>query len=508
MKHIFFKIKNKIKKFDFKSISKKHKIKKVIEIDNKSRENLLTKNHLHHFTLENINSKIGDKFLITKVIKKSKDKVVYDFLNSFIVECTSTKNNHNYYDIKEDDFKNSNFLNVTHLISEMTNKYGSEDILNLGVNLYKFKFLEKLESIESKITNKKKVRQIDKILDEKIEDISKKIFQSEISEKVLNQNKEEIEVFEKNEIKSIRGGFGDGLYEASKKNKNIVALVCDLKDSLKLTKFEKEFKNRFFEMGICEQNMASAAAGMCINNKIPFICSFAVFSPTRNLDQIRVSICYSNHNVKVIGGHAGLLTGEDGGTHQSLEDVSIMRSLPNMKVLVPSDYYETYKATIEISKIKSPCYLRLSRAEVKSITKKSDKFEIGKINVLYEKGYDIIIIACGVGCQISLESINLLEKENIKITILNSHTIKPLDKKTILKYANYCNKIITIEEHQIIGGLGGAVCELLSKEKPSYVERIGVDDKFGQSGEGFELLKKYNISKEEILKRAKILLKK
>jgi len=502
---LFFKIKNEIKQIS-NDFFKNNKIDKTIFLDEKSHKKLIEnkikkKNKFNHFTLENLNHNVGDKILITKIIQKTKDKIIYDFKNSVVVKCVSKKKNHNYYNLKKENFDFSNFQNIENLITLIKSQYKElgNDVLKLGINFTSFKLLNDLEKLEKDI--------LENELDKNIINMSKNMYKNEISSKIKKENETKIKILKKNETDSIRGGFGDAMFELGKINKNVVVLTADLKGSLCLNKFEESYPNKFFEMGIMEQNMASCASGMCINGKIPFITSFACFSPMRNLDQIRVGIAYSKNNVKIIGGHSGLLTGEDGGTHQALEDISVMRTLPNIEVIVPCDYNQTYNSTIEISKTKTPTYLRLSREKVKSITKKNDKFEIGKIDILYEKGYDLIIVACGIGCQISLESVKLLEKENIEVTILNSHTIKPFDKKTLLKFREKCDNFITIEEHQIIGGLGSVVCETLSEFNPAFVERIGMVDKFGESGKGFELLEKFNISKEEILKRAKKLLK-
>ena len=305
---------------------------------------------------------------------------------------------------------------------------------------------------------------------------------------------------------STRVGFGLGILEAAKINNNIVALTADLKGSVCLEKFEKEFPNNFYEFGISEQNMMSAAAGMCLNNKIPFVTSFAVFNPGRNWDQLRVSICYSNHNVKILGSHAGLTTGPDGATHQALEDIAITRVLPNLTVIVPCDEEEARKASIESAKYVGPVYLRVSREKSLNITNKDSKFEIGKAIVL-DEGKDVTIIACGLTVQFALEAKAKLLGDGIDAVVINLHTIKPLDEKTILEYAKKTKKIVTIEEHQKAGGMGSAVCEFLAENYPIPIEIIGVEDSFGESGEGYELLKKYNISTEEIVKRVKKVMK-
>ena len=418
------------------------------------------------FTTKNIDHNIGDKFLVLKISKNKTDKKeLVDLENSFILKCTSKNENQNFYDIKKEDFVFSNYDSLNHLTNSILEKTKNPNSINAGINLIEYE-----------------------VLDKKIK----------TSKDFLNENDLH--------LKSTREGFSKAMMVLGEENEDVIACVCDLKSSLKLENFEKSFPKRFYEFGISEQNMASAAAGISHTGKIVFICSFSAFNPLRNLDQIRVSICYSNFNVKIVGAHSGLLTGEDGATHQCLEDISVMRILPNMTVVVPCDFNETYKATIQISKIYGPCYLRLSRENIEQITKEDDKFEIGKINVLYEKGYDLIIVACGIGCQIAKSSINEFEKRKIKITILNCHTIKPLDEKTLLKYRNKCSKFITIEEHQINGGLGSSISEFFSEVKPAVVKKIGMKDSFGESGKSFELLEKYKISKNEILKKAKEIL--
>ena len=310
-----------------------------------------------------------------------------------------------------------------------------------------------------------------------------------------------------NSKSSTRDGFGEGLVEVSKKNNNIVALTADLKDSLKLSEFEKLYPTRFFEFGICEQNMMSAAVGMTLNNKIAFVCSYAAFNPGRNWDQLRTSVCYSNANVKILGGHAGLTTGPDGATHQMLEDIAITRVLPNLIVFVPCVKEDTKKATIAITKHKGPAYLRVSREKSLDITNKKSEFQIGIANVL-DDGNDVTIIACGLTVQFTLEAKKiLLEKHKINCAVINLHTIKPLDEKTILKYAKKTGAIVTIEEHKIYGGMGSTVSEFLSSVYPVPIEIIGVKDTFGESGIGYELLNKYGISTDEIIKKVQKVLK-
>ena len=305
---------------------------------------------------------------------------------------------------------------------------------------------------------------------------------------------------------TIRAGFGQGLIDCAKKNSEIRVLTADLTDSLKLTDFKNMYPKRFFQMGICEQNMMSAAAGMSIIGKIPFVCSYAVFSPGRNWDQLRVSVCYSNHNVKIIGGHAGLTTGPDGATHQALEDIAITRVLPKLKVIVPCDAEETRKATIAIAKDLSPCYLRLTRENSLTITTKKSFFEIGVANVL-DEGTDVAIFACGIMLQFALKAREKLKEEGISAAVINMHTIKPLDVKTLVKYAKKCRAIVSCEEHQKMGGLGSAISEVLAQEVPTAQEFVAMQDCFGESGSGYDLLEKYRLSTKEIVLATKRVLK-
>lgn len=305
---------------------------------------------------------------------------------------------------------------------------------------------------------------------------------------------------------SIRTGFGRAMLELGKKNTQVVALCADLTESLKLEEFKKTFSKQFFEMGICEQNMMSAAAGMALIGKVPFVVSYAVFNPGRNWDQLRVSVCYSNHNVKVIGGHAGLTTGPDGATHQALEDIAITRVLPNLTVVVPCDEKQAYLATLAIGRLIGPCYLRLSREKSMNITSETDKFELGKAQVLID-GSDIAIFGCGITTQFALEAQKQLLQESISCAVINIHTIKPLDEKVVLEYAKKCGAIVSCEEHQAIGGLGSAIAELLAQKLPTPQEFVAIQDSFGESGEGYELLEKYGISTKNIVLKAKQVLK-
>lgn len=293
---------------------------------------------------------------------------------------------------------------------------------------------------------------------------------------------------------ATRDGYGHGLVELGKKNKNIYVLCADLTDSTRSGWFRDEFPERFIEVGIAEQNMIGIAAGLALSGKIPFISTYSVFCPGRNWDQLRVSVAYNKANVKLTGAHAGISVGPDGATHQGLEDIAITRCLPNMIVLSPCDYLETKKATIASAKIKAPVYLRFGREKTPVITTEKTKFKIGKANIL-RKGKGVTIIACG-----PLVYEALLAAEKIDAEVINCHTIKPLDKKTILKSVKKTGKAITLEEHQIFGGLGSAVAELLSQEHPAPLRIMGIPDKFGESGQPDELLDKFGLRAKDIIK--------
>lgn len=293
-------------------------------------------------------------------------------------------------------------------------------------------------------------------------------------------------------LKSTREGFGEGIVEVGRENPNVVVLTADLKESMRVEEFEKVFPERFFECGVAEQNMMGVAAGMALAGKIPFVTSFAVFSPTRAMDQLRVSICYPKLNVKIIGGHAGLITGEDGASHQALEDIAMMRVLPYMTVVVPADYLEAKKAVRECLKINGPVYIRLTRP--KTAVFEDFDFKIGKANIIKE-GKGVTVISCG-----PILSNVIKACEGIDAEIINCHTIKPIDVETIVASAKKTGKVVTVEEHQIYGGLGGAVAEVLSQYCPVPLKIIGINDTFGESGKPEELLEKYGLGVNNIKK--------
>ncbi|MBP3255474.1 MAG: transketolase family protein [Clostridia bacterium] len=304
------------------------------------------------------------------------------------------------------------------------------------------------------------------------------------------------------EKKATRQSYGEALAELGKENKNVVVLDADLSNATKTNIFAKEFPDRFFDMGISEQDMMTTAAGFATCSKIPYASSFAVFAAGRAYDQIRNSICYPNLNVKICATHAGITVGEDGATHQMLEDISLMRTLPNMTVICPSDDVQTKWAVKEISKLNGPVYVRLSRMATPIIYENNEKFEIGKA-VQIGEGTDASIIATGDVVSEAIKAKELLEKEGINVRVIDMHTIKPIDKEMIIKCAKETKKIITIEDHNIIGGLGSSVCEVLAEEEPCKVIRMGIKDTFGKSGKAEELMKYFKLTAEDIIKEVK-----
>ena len=299
-------------------------------------------------------------------------------------------------------------------------------------------------------------------------------------------------------MKATRQSFGEKIVELGKFNKDILVLTGDLAGSTKVLDFKKEFPERFFDIGIAEQDMLTTAAGMATCGKIPFVADYAVFTAGRAYEQIRNSICYPNLNVKICGSHGGVSMGKDGATHQMLEDFSLMRALPNMTVMCTSDDLQTKWAVEEILKINGPVYLRLGRNATPEIYDKNQKFEIGK-GIQIGNGTDGTVIATGVTVNEALKAKEELEKQGINIRVVDMHTIKPIDKDIIIKSAKETKKIVTIEDHSIIGGLGSCVCEVLSENYPTKVIRIGMQDEFGRSGSGEELLKYFGICSEKIV---------
>lgn len=301
--------------------------------------------------------------------------------------------------------------------------------------------------------------------------------------------------------KETRGGFGEGIAEAARRNPNVVALTADLAGSLKLNQFMKEFPERFVQCGIAEANMIGVAAGMTIGGKIPYTTTFANFSTSRVYDQIRQSVAYSGKNVKICASHAGLTLGEDGATHQVLEDIGMMKMLPGMTVIVPCDFNQTKAATIAIAEMDGPVYLRFGRPKWANFTAEDQKFEIGKAQVLAQ-GTDVTIIACGHLVWTAVEAAKILAEKGISVELINMHTIKPLDEKAIIKSLKKTGCVVTAEEHQINGGLGDSVANVAARECPVPHEYVAVMDTFGESGKPTDLLAKYGLSKENIVAAA------
>jgi transketolase len=331
---------------------------------------------------------------------------------------------------------------------------------------------------------------------------------------MLNSNlKLNLEIFSsKLEQKSSRDGFGEGLVLAGELNKNVVVLCVDVTESIRMNLFKNRFPERFIEMGIAEQNMAGVASGLAATGKIPVMGTYAVFSPGRNWEQIRTTICYNQQKVILVGSHAGLNVGPDGATHQALEDIALTRVLPHLAVIVSADSFEARKAIIKAIEYSTSVYLRLTREKSPILTAEETPFEIGKSQVFWlpekeEKFSGITIFACGYLVFEALKAAQELEKEGIDITVINNSAIKPLDKELILEWAKKSKAIITLEEHQIAGGMGSAISEFLGENYPIPIHFMGINDTFGESGEAEELIKKYKLSKEAIKEKVKELLK-
>ncbi len=311
----------------------------------------------------------------------------------------------------------------------------------------------------------------------------------------------------KKEPKAPRDLYGETLLELGGKRSDIVVLDADLSGSTKTTKFAKAFPERFFNLGVSEQDMIGTAVGLALTGKVPFASTFAVFETGRAWDQIRLAVCYSNINVKLVATHGGITVGEDGASHQALEDIALMRVLPNMTVIVPADATETSSVINAIVDYKGPVYVRLGRAKVPYVMPGDYKFKIGKAYI-FHIGRDANIIATGVMVDVANSAAEILRNQGIDTGVINMSTIKPLDKESLLQIAKNSKVIITAEEHSVIGGLGGAVCEFLSENYPVPVRRIGIKDLFGCSGSPNELLKLYGLTAEDIIKTTKEALKK
>ena len=310
-----------------------------------------------------------------------------------------------------------------------------------------------------------------------------------------------IKLFKKDvEQVAARDGYGKGLIWLGERDPNVVVLTGDLSESTRSHWFAEKFPKRFIEVGVAERNMMGIAAGLALSGKIAFVSSYATFNPGRNWDQFRVSVCYSRGNVKVAGAHAGISVGPDGATHQALEDIAITRVLPGLVVVVPCDAIEAQKATIAIAQeIKGPAYIRFGREKTPVITTDNTPFKIGQAEI-FRDGSDVAIIGCGMLVYNALLAAEELKKQEIQCMVVNNHTIKPIDRETITAAAKKCGAVVTVEEHQINGGAGSAILEVLAEECPVPAERVGMPDSFGESGQPFELVEKYGMGKDAIIK--------
>lgn len=295
-----------------------------------------------------------------------------------------------------------------------------------------------------------------------------------------------------------RDGYGEGLVALGGKNPNVVVLTGDLVESTRALEFSKKFPERFIECGVAEQNMMGIAAGLALSGKVPFVSSYAVFVPGRCWDQLRVSVCYSGANVKVAGAHAGISVGPDGATHQALEDIASVRAIPNLTVIVPCDSIETKKATIAAGEIVGPVYFRFAREKTPVITTEETPFKIGKAEIVFQSGTDVAIIGSGPVLYKALVAARELSAQGISSIVVNNHTIKPIDEETIVSVASQTKAVVTIEEHQTLGGCGSAVAEVLAKRYPVPVEFVGMPNTFGESGAPEELLEKYGMGVKDV----------
>lgn len=304
------------------------------------------------------------------------------------------------------------------------------------------------------------------------------------------------------EMVATRDGYGKGLVKAGEQDARIVVLCADLTESTRSQWFAEKFPARFVEVGVAEQNLAVLASGMAAAGKIPFISSYATFSPGRNNEQIRTNICINNQPVKIAGSHAGISVGPDGATHQALEDIALMRVMPRMVVVVPCDAIEAEKATLALAFNGQPSYIRLGREKSPVITTADTPFEVGKA-IIMRSGSDVALIACGILVSEALRAAELLAADGIEASVVNNHTIKPMDKETITAIAKKCGAVVTAEEHQIHGGMGSAVAEVLAQQCPMPMEFVGIHDRFGESGDPAELMKAFGLTAEDIATAAK-----
>lgn len=306
------------------------------------------------------------------------------------------------------------------------------------------------------------------------------------------------------EMVANRQGYGEGLVAAGEKDERVVVLCADLTESTRSNLFKEKFPERFIEVGVAEQALATIGAGMALAGKIPFISSYAIFSPGRNWEQIRTTIALNDVPVKIAGAHAGLTVGPDGATHQQLEDIALMRAMPNMTVIVPADSVEAKKATIEAAKTEHPVYMRFAREKTPVFTTEDSPFKIGRVEILWESKNPLAaVIGCGPLLYEALLAARELDKKGIEVQILNSHTVKPIDEQAIIRAAKTCGAVVTVEEHQVNGGLGGAVSEVLARNFPVPMEFVGMPNSFGESGQPDELLEKYGMKAKDIIEAVK-----
>ncbi len=308
------------------------------------------------------------------------------------------------------------------------------------------------------------------------------------------------------EMKSTREGYGEGLVVLGEKNPQVVVLSADLTDSTRASMFKEKFPERFFTMGVAEADMIGTAGGLSLVGKIPFCCTFGVFASGRVWDQVRVTICYSNLNVKIGGSHGGITVGEDGASHQSLEDITLMRVLPNMRVVVPCDAIETRKATINAAEVAGPVYIRFGRPSVPTITQEDTPFILGEA-ISMREGKDVAIFACGIMVYEALQAAKDLDKKGISARVIDVHTVKPIDEEKIFEAARETGAIVTAEEHQLSGGFGSAVAEVVGKEFPVPLEMVGIKDRFGESGNPQELMQDFGLTRFDIVKAVERVLK-
>ncbi|UCB57289.1 MAG: transketolase family protein [Candidatus Omnitrophota bacterium] len=306
------------------------------------------------------------------------------------------------------------------------------------------------------------------------------------------------------EMLYARDAYGEALVEIGQKNKDIVVLDADLAGSTRTAKFGKKFPRRFFDFGVAEQNMMGAAGGLASCGKIPFVSTFAIFGSGRAWDQVRNTICYNKLNVKIVVTHAGITVGPDGSSHQAIEDIGLMRAIPNMTIVVPCDAPETKEAIYAAAEYRGPVYVRLGRSKVTTVSKKGN-FKIGQACILRE-GKDVSIIACGIMVKQALDAAEILEAEGVSVRVVNMHTIRPLDKKTIIECAKLTKGIVSCEEHLLSGGLGSAIATVLAENIPTPMAMIGIRDRFGQSGAPDELIKEYHLTSEDIVQACRKLL--